>query len=179
MRALTTTNSPAMSRHERRSIDWTLVGFATFTVVFIVAFLWHFADEVNLDLIVYVPPGKRTESATRWVGDLRTSGLHVHVVKERDMADRRSRLHIPPEFAAEVCAVSANPTRYVLSGYVPPIAISRMLREKPQFQGLILLDPSGQSNDAPGSSQGDRAVWGFWSDGHRELFMRQGGALLK
>jgi hypothetical protein len=174
-RARIAVEPPIMSSHERQRANRQLLVCGALVAVFIAVRFWHIADEASTDLIVFVPVGRQATTTEQWLKSLRASGFHVHVVQEDDLAGRRYRLHIPEEFAAETCAVTVNPTRYVLSGLVPPAAIQKMLRDQPLFQGLILADPPVGVVDSPRSDEPVREIWGFWSDGHRELFMRDSG----
>jgi hypothetical protein len=173
-RAITTATSHRPSGQERRTRRETnrlLIIFGGISAAFILTVLWLILDRVTTDLTVFLPSGQHSAMADQWLESLRDAGFHVHVKKEPDLAGRRSRLHIPPEFAAEICAVTLNPARYVLSGFVPPDAVVRMLREQPSFQGLTLPDePQG---GAPSTDKHGRDIWGFWSDGQKELFLHR------
>jgi len=154
-----------MTRRERRGANRTFALFATLGVLAIGAVLWHFTDDVITDLVVYVPTSNKSVSAQDWIKHLREAGFHVHVVKEGDPGRRREWLHIPEKFSATIYAMSANPNRYVFAGLVPPSAITRILHEHPNYQGLAVnADGSNGWKPAPD-------VWGFWSDGHEELYV--------
>lgn len=161
-----------MSGRERRSTNRMLALLGSIAVLALTVILWRVVDEAITDLVVYVPADMKGVTAANWVDELRGAGFHVHVVKEPDPERRRNALHIPPELAAQVSAVTANPSRYVLSGYVPPHAIARLLSEQPSLHGLSVAD----SPELTGAMD-DRApisvdVWAHWSEGRRQLYMR-------
>ena len=172
-RAVTAATSRPLSKHKRRESKRLLLIVGGFAAALFGACIWLIADLLSIDLTVFVSPGPPSATAEQWVEGLRGAGFHVHVRKERDFPGRRTRLHIPPEFAAEICAVTANPSRYVLSGYVPVDAVVRMLREQPAYQGLLLPDAPQAGRSAPPADSHDRDIWGFWSDGQKELFMHR------
>ena len=167
---------PLMSRRERRYSNRLTIVFGAGVVLLGAAYLWHIGDEAITNLIVYVPTDQHTAAMKGWLNRLRRSGLHVHLVGEGDPAKCRSRLHIPDQFAAPVYAMTTNPSRYVLAGYVPPSAIARMLHEQPQFQGLIVLDEAGATSDPSALAAHGMQIWGFWNDGHKELYMLSSSA---
>lgn len=164
------TDSHVMSRRERRRANRTLVVFGSLAALALGAMLWHLVDEVSTDLVVYIP-GDGSATATNWVNTLRAAEFHVHVIKDRDPIRRREGLHIPRALAAEVSSVTANPSRYVLIGYVPPDAIRKMLREKPPFHGLAVPDTSQSKVAASEASTSGVEVWGYWSDGYKEPYL--------
>lgn len=166
------TDSHVMSRRERRRVNRTLAVLGSLAILVLGAMIWHVADDVSADLIVYIP-GEGSVTATSWVNMLRASGFHVHVVKDSNPVLRRERLHVPKALVAEVSTLTVNPSRYVLAGYVPPEAIRRMLREHPSFHGLAVLD-SPQSISAASDTTASRSgveVWGYWSDGYKEPYL--------
>ena len=165
----TSTGSPMMSRRERRSANRTFAVLGSLAALGLVAMLWHVADDVSTDLVVY-GPANESVAAARWVKTLRSAGFHVHVVKDNDPSRRRDRLHVPRELAAEVSTVTMNPSRYVLIGFVPPDAIHRMLREKPPFHGLAVPDSTQSLAASSEAVVSGVEIWKYWSDGHKEPY---------
>lgn len=151
-----------MSPYARRRANRMVGGFAAAFILGLGLFIWHVVDDLMLDLVVY-SSGNSAARATEWVEDLRGSGFHVHHI-ESQRATACPRLRIPKQFAAEVCAVTQNPRRYVLSGFVPARTISRLLNDRPAFDGLAVPDNSIQG------SEPQRAIWGFWADGHGVVY---------
>jgi len=159
--------STAMSRRQRRAGNRTGIICVAVLALALVGITWHLIDDVSVDLIVYLPEDGGA-AGTEWVADLRGEGFHVHVIRDADPDGRRHALHVPEPFSSEVSAITVNPNRYVISGYVPPSAIRRVLREQRPFDGLgIASSPSVREGTTSTISP---AVWGFWRDGHRELF---------
>lgn len=143
--------------------------FGALTVIGMGAAFWHMIDEVRVDLVVYLP-AEGSEAGDTWVSSLRDAGFHVHVEEEADPISRRTLLHVPERFAAEVTAVTANSRDYVISGFVPPTAIRRVLREQRAYDGLMVVGTgTSLGKELPESGT---EIWGFWSDGHKEFYAR-------
>lgn len=157
-----------ISGRARRRANRVLAVFAAFSAVLLGIVIWHIVDDVVLDLVVY-SSNSSSRRANAWVEELRSNGFHVHLVEAR-VEDLCPRLHIPRQFAAEVCAITENPARYVLSGYVPAHAISRMLRDKPDFDGLVAPDPHTSTEGSGADPELRQPIWGFWADGHHVLY---------
>lgn len=167
-RAATGESNPLrMSKLERRINNIFLAVLGSLGVLFLGGLVWRPIDKAITDLIVYAP-AKRGAAVDGWVNTLRDSGFHVHVVEEPHPARRRHALHLPEHLAAEVVTVTANPSTYVLSGLVPPAAIGRMLREKPSFHGLTVLDGAVP---AATLEAGAMDVLSYWSDGRTQIYM--------
>lgn len=134
------------------------------------AVLWQITDKAITDLVVYISIDADRSTADNWVKDLRAAGFHVHAITETDPAHRRHLLHVPPQLAAQVCTVTANPSSYVMSGYVPARAIAKMLAEHPQIHGLSIPD-SPEVSAAVNRHEEVRAdVWAYWDDGRQQLY---------
>jgi hypothetical protein len=162
---------PVMGRRARRRTNRSLAISGSIALLALAVMLWKFVDAVVTDLVVYVPAAADNVTTTNWVNDLRDAGYHVHVVSDADPARRREILHIPQDLAAQVCAVTANPSRYVFSGYVPPHAIARLLSEQPALHGLSIPDSPELSATINAHAPVAFDVWAHRSDGRRQLYV--------
>ncbi|QOJ31402.1 MAG: hypothetical protein HRU81_04425 [Gammaproteobacteria bacterium] len=133
-------------------------------------------DNLALDLVVF-SSSRTITHANQWVENLRSSGFHVHLVETSSPIPCLD-LHIPKQLSSKVCAITKNPTRYVLSGYVPAETISQMLREKPGFYGIAAPDSNASSDDLASPTESRQLIWGFWTNGHHELFAVPGRSRL-
>lgn len=86
-----------------------------------------------VDVIVYKSP--TCGCCKEWVSYLKENGFSVEVHNRRDMSPIKAELGVPRKLQS---CHTAKVGGYVLEGHVPANEISRLLKEKPQINGLAV-----------------------------------------
>ena len=68
-----------------------------------------------------------------WAARLKTAGFLVELIEEQNMAAIKERFGVPGALAA---CHTGETSGYVLEGHIPPEAIKRLLKERPEASGL-------------------------------------------
>lgn len=100
-----------------------------------------------------------------WVERLRKEGYAVEVVNHADMDAIKTQFGVPKEMASCHTALVEG---YVVEGHAPPLAIERLLRERPKAIGLAA---PGMPSGSPGMEMGESEVYTLYlfdADGARE-----------
>lgn len=88
-----------------------------------------------------------------WVDHLRAAGFAVTVIETRALWGIKQRLGVPDDLSS---CHTAEVAGYVVEGHVPAVAITRLLREKPEGRGLAVpgmpigspgMEVEGQENE--------------------------------
>lgn len=89
---------------------------------------------------------------SQWVNHLKGAGFTVDVRDEPDMLTIKKQLGVPARLSA---CHTATVGGYLIEGHVPAQDIKRLLREKPEAQGLSV---PGMPVGSPGMEMGERRI---------------------
>lgn len=113
-----------------------------------------------VDVIVYKSP--TCGCCNDWVSHLQENGFSVKVHDQSNMNPIKSELGVPPRLQS---CHTAKVGDYVIEGHVPAQEISRLLKEKPQIDGLAV----------PGMPMGSPGMEGSRKDAYDVLTFQENG----
>jgi hypothetical protein len=107
-----------------------------------------------------------------WVQHLQKAGFPTKVLDAKDLDAVKTRLGVPDDLAA---CHTAEVAGYVIEGHVPPVALKRLLAEKPDATGLAVPGmPIGSPGMEGGSAEKYEVVL-FGPSGRRSYMRFHGG----
>ncbi len=107
---------------------------------------------------------------TKWVQHLERNGFEVNAIDVRDLVPVKMKHGVSPTLASCHTALVGG---YVVEGHVPADVIERLLRERPDVQGIAV---PGMPVGSPGMEQGGRkdpySVVTFDAQGETRIYER-------
>jgi len=113
-----------------------------------------------VDVIVYKSP--TCGCCKEWVSHLQENGFSVKVHDQHNMSPIKSELGVPLRLRS---CHTAKVGDYVIEGHVPAQEISRLLKDKPQIDGLAV----------PGMPMGSPGMEGSRKDAYEVLTFQENG----
>ncbi len=101
-----------------------------------------------------------------WAARMRAEGYVVEEIKEADMKAVKARLGVPERMAS---CHTAEYDGYVIEGHVPPQAVAKLLKERPNATGVAA---PGMPMGSPGMEMGEPEVYTLYlfdASGAREF----------
>ncbi|MFB6097726.1 MAG: DUF411 domain-containing protein [Salinibacter sp.] len=133
----------------------------------------YFGSSASADLptvTVYKSPS--CNCCAKWVEHMRAQGFSVDIESRFSLKSVKRRAGVPSSLAACHTAVVGN---YVVEGHVPAQDVKRLLRKKPDVQGISV---PGMPVGSPGMERGGRVepyeVLAFTTAGDTRVFARYG-----
>ena len=104
-----------------------------------------------------------------YIALLRSEGYQVEVVETEDMSSIKEQYGVPREM--ESCHTSIFGD-YVVEGHMPFEAITKMLEEKPEINGIALPNMPAGSPGMPGTKKGPFIIYAL-SDDSTSTYMQE------
>lgn len=108
------------------------------------------SDTGTSDLILVVYQDPSCGCCGKWVKHMRDHGFTVKSVLESNMNARKQSLGVPPKLRSCHTAVIDD---YVIEGHVPAADVKRLLKDRPEGEGLAV---PGMPLGSPGMEFGER-----------------------
>lgn len=124
---------------------------------------WH---PVVASTTVTVYRSSECPDDTAWYDALRSAGYQVEVHETENMPGLRDYAKVPSDLAA---CHTASADGYVLEGNVPPEAVTKLLSERPNIEGLAVPADAGHENTSKSRAYN---VLSFEGGGSRDVFLR-------
>lgn len=118
------------------------------TLISVFVFMSACANEGHKTITVYKSP--TCGCCKKWVSHLEENGFSVEAHDVKDVSQYKIKGGITPELAS---CHTAFIDGYVIEGHVPASDIQRLLKEKPDIQGLAV---PGMPAGSPGMEMGSR-----------------------
>jgi len=119
------------------------------------------------DVIVYKSP--TCSCCNEWVSHLRENGFSVKVRDQRNVNPIKQELGVPKRLRS---CHTAKVGGYVIEGHVPAQEISRLLKERPQIEGLAVPGMPMGSPGMEGPRKDQYDVVTFQKSGNTSVYAR-------
>ena len=150
-------NAPVLSRPSLVLI--LQISLLVFVGIYLANFLFPASAHAQ-EITVYKSPN--CGCCNKWVSHLEKNGFKVNAHNRNDMASIKQQLGIAPQQQSCHTAIVEG---YIIEGHVPAADVKRLLREKPDVQGLTV----------PGMPMGSPGMEGPRKDAYSVLAIdRQG-----
>lgn len=103
-----------------------------------------------------------------WSDYMRQQGFEVEVISVADLDSIKSQYKIPSNLESCHTAIVGD---YVVEGHIPIEVVDKMLKEKPQIDGIALPRMPSGSPGMPGPKRGEWLIYKL-EDGQYSEYMR-------
>lgn len=123
------------------------------------------ASSINYEVLVYKSPSCGCCNA--WIKLLEKDNFTVTAKNTDDMPKIKAKHHVPKQLGSCHTAIIEG---YVVEGHIPIQTIKKLIKEKPDIQGIAVPGMPAGSPGMPGKQIRPYAVYAFTKEGKVTLF---------